>query len=106
LQLVTVDPSTALVRFLNLALPRSFNLRDLFKVFQGMLMAAPSTCASKDALLRLWVHESCRLFHDRLICDDDKKYFKTMLAELVTKHGLGATFDDLFVSRCGAVWGE
>lgn len=45
----------------------TFNLRDLSKVFQGTLMVAPSSCPSRDVLLRLWVHESCRVFHDRCV---------------------------------------
>lgn len=35
-----------------------------------------------------------------LINNEDKEYFKKMLAELVSKHGLGASYDDLFVNRC------
>lgn len=34
-----------------------------------------------------------------LINNEDKDYFKKMLAELVNKHGLGASYDDLFVNR-------
>lgn len=45
----------------------TFNLRDLSKVFQGLLMTTPGSCPSKDALVRLWVHESCRVFHDRCV---------------------------------------
>ena len=43
----------------------TFNLRDLSKVFQGLLMITPSTCQSKDVMVRLWLHEACRVFHDR-----------------------------------------
>jgi dynein heavy chain, axonemal len=65
-----------------------------------MLMITPGNCQSKEALLRLWVHESCRVFHDRLINLEDKTYFKHMLAELITKHGLGTeSYDDIFVKR-------
>ncbi|KAG2448089.1 hypothetical protein HYH02_007114 [Chlamydomonas schloesseri] len=75
----------------------TFNLRDLSKVFQGLLMITPSTCQSKDTLMRLWLHESCRVFHDRLINNEDKEYFKKMLVELINKHGLGnSSYDDLF----------
>ncbi|GFH16493.1 uncharacterized protein HaLaN_12919 [Haematococcus lacustris] len=77
----------------------TFNLRDLSKVFQGTLMVLPASCPSRDVMLRLWVHEASRVFHDRLINDEDKEYFKHMMAELITKHGLGATYDDLFTHR-------
>ena len=78
----------------------TFNLRDLSKVFQGLLMATPATCPAKDVLMRMWLHEACRVFHDRLINLEDKQYFKEMLCELVTKNGLGnAKYEDLFVHR-------
>eukprot|EP00959_Pyramimonas_sp_CCMP1952_P375303 7860479-Pyramimonas_sp.AAC.1 len=54
----------------------TFNMRDLSKVFQGLLMIRPNCCPNKDVLMRLWVHESCRVFHDRLINDEDKTYFQ------------------------------
>ena len=38
----------------------TFNLRDLSKVFQGTLMIQPGNCPSKDVMVRLWIHESCR----------------------------------------------
>lgn len=38
-------------------------------------------------------------FACRLISNEDKEYFKRMLAELVGKHGLGVAYDDLFVNR-------
>lgn len=44
----------------------TFNLRDVSKVFQGILMASPQTCNDKGIMLRLWIHECMRVFHDRL----------------------------------------
>ena len=80
----------------------TFNLRDLSKVFQGLLMLAPQNAKEKDTILRLWVHESMRVFHDRLICNEDKDYFKRMLADLVTqKFPMSPTYDELFVDRYG-----
>jgi dynein heavy chain len=34
-------------------------------VFQGLLQTSPTTCTSRDQLMRLWLHEACRVFHDR-----------------------------------------
>uniref|UniRef100_A0A9L0J1V5 Dynein axonemal heavy chain 1 n=1 Tax=Equus asinus TaxID=9793 RepID=A0A9L0J1V5_EQUAS len=51
----------------------TFNLRDLSKVFQGMLMANPVQ------LLRLWYHESCRVFRDRLVNQEDRNWFDKLL---------------------------
>ena len=49
-----------------------YNMRDLSKVFQGVLRADRQFVDSKDAMTRLWVHECFRVFHDRLIDDSDR----------------------------------
>jgi dynein heavy chain len=38
---------------------------------------------STTALVRLWGHEVLRVFHDRLIADDDRALFCRMLANIV-----------------------
>lgn len=71
----------------------TFNLRDLSKQFQGILMATPSTCNSKDALARLWLHEACRVFADRLICQEDRQQLQKMLVSLsVSMHACRRVF--------------
>ncbi|NXU12627.1 DYH1 protein, partial [Pardalotus punctatus] len=57
----------------------TFNLRDLSKVFQGMLMAEPSAVENKEHLLRLWYHESCRVFRDRLVSEEDRTWFDSLM---------------------------
>ncbi|CAO2638238.1 Dynein axonemal heavy chain 1 [Lemmus lemmus] len=57
----------------------TFNLRDLSKVFQGMLMAEPAKVEDKVQLLRLWYHENCRVFRDRLVNEEDRKWFDELL---------------------------
>uniref|UniRef100_A0A8C5T8B7 Dynein axonemal heavy chain 1 n=1 Tax=Malurus cyaneus samueli TaxID=2593467 RepID=A0A8C5T8B7_9PASS len=68
----------------------TFNLRDLSKVFQGMLMAEPSTVQVKQ-LLRLWYHESCRVFRDRLVSDEDRTWFDKLMEEKM--EDFGTTFE-------------
>ena len=53
---------------------------------QGMLMASPKHCNSKQALVRLWLHESMRVFHARLIDEEDKSHFRSILLELMGKN--------------------
>ena len=38
-----------------------FNLRDVSKVFQGILMASPKSLPTPDQMAKLWVHECCRV---------------------------------------------
>ena len=56
-----------------------YNMRDLGKVFQGVLRADPQYVDSKDAMTRLWVHECFRVFHDRLIDEPDRAWFTKMM---------------------------
>jgi len=58
----------------------TYNLRDVSKVFQGMAQADKNFCKSKNDIIRLWGHECTRIFHDRLINEDDRNWFKDCLA--------------------------
>eukprot|EP01012_Entosiphon_sulcatum_P032728 TRINITY_DN4157_c0_g3_i1.p1 TRINITY_DN4157_c0_g3~~TRINITY_DN4157_c0_g3_i1.p1 ORF type:complete len:4135 (-),score=940.22 TRINITY_DN4157_c0_g3_i1:62-12466(-) len=64
----------------------TFNLRDLSKVIQGMLMISPDHCLDRQALSRLWIHECSRVFHDRLIDGEDRKWWWSMLGGILAKH--------------------
>ena len=59
----------------------TFNLRDVSKVIQGMLMVQPRDCQSPDVLAKLWANECCRVFHDRLVDRTDKLWFTEALVE-------------------------
>ncbi|XP_014851660.1 PREDICTED: dynein heavy chain 1, axonemal [Poecilia mexicana] len=65
----------------------TFSFRDLSKVFQGILMAEAYTIKDKVELLRLWYHESCRVFRDRLVCVSDRDWFSTLLRVFIDKFG-------------------
>ena len=78
----------------------TFNLRDLSKVMQGILLIIPQNCKEKDVMTRLWVHETMRVFHDRLISVEDKDYYKKMCSDLVKKNFPGGPdYADLFENR-------
>ncbi|KAJ1633354.1 dynein heavy chain and region D6 of dynein motor-domain-containing protein [Pavlovales sp. CCMP2436] len=53
-----------------------FNLRDLSRVFHGIFMCNASTVKDEHTLLALWKHEAMRVFSDRLVNADDKKWFE------------------------------
>ncbi|XP_067287631.1 dynein axonemal heavy chain 1 isoform X1 [Pseudorasbora parva] len=65
----------------------TFNLRDLSKVFQGILMAEAAKIENKIQLLQLWYHESCRVFQDRLVSDEDRKWFDQLLHTHIQEFG-------------------
>ncbi|XP_044147930.1 LOW QUALITY PROTEIN: dynein axonemal heavy chain 14 [Bufo gargarizans] len=59
----------------------TFNLRDLFKVLQGLFQASESITITKDMAAQLLVHETTRVFHDRLVDAGDREIFYQCLSE-------------------------
>jgi len=65
----------------------TFNLRDPAKMVQGMLMVNVKTdLTDSESLTRLWLHETCRQFHDRLVKPEDRSWFNTTVAEQMNIH--------------------
>ncbi|XP_075430348.1 dynein axonemal heavy chain 1 isoform X2 [Ascaphus truei] len=71
----------------------TFNLRDLSKVFQGMLMAEPAKIEDTLQLLRLWYHEGCRVFQDRLVNEEDRDWFDDLMQGRMQE--FGASFQEV-----------
>ena len=75
----------------------TFNLRDISKVFQGLLMIRPRKCQTAETFARLWVHECQRIFYDRFINNEDQDWFKKVALEQVSRHlKVSATEEDYF----------
>ena len=64
----------------------TFNLRDISKVFQGILMIRSRKCTEQETMIRLWIHECQRIFYDRLINQDDQSWFKKTILDLCGRH--------------------
>jgi dynein heavy chain len=64
-----------------------FNIRDVAKVIQGILMAKKSTVYSPEGMARLWVHECQRVFADRFVRTktNDEQKFRDLLAQKMTE---------------------
>ena len=60
-----------------------YNLRDISKVFQGVAKATHQSFKDENDFLRLWIHECMRVFQDRLINNEDRKFFEELLKGLV-----------------------
>ncbi|KAH8073158.1 dynein light chain binding protein [Aureococcus anophagefferens] len=63
----------------------TFNLRDLAKVFQGVLMGNAKMIDQADGVVRLWVHELKRVFEDRLTTTQDHEWFMGHVESTVAK---------------------
>ncbi|GLD91835.1 hypothetical protein PINS_up000368 [Pythium insidiosum] len=63
-----------------------FNLRDMAKVVQGLLLGDKNVVTSRDCMLRLWIHESMRVFSDRLTTHEDRQTFKQKIDDLLGIH--------------------
>ena len=78
----------------------TFNLRDLSKVFQGVLSLRVQHCPNTTIYSRLWAHECQRVFADRLIDTTDKTTFNEWLYEfLKRKFGMDWDFEEIFVKK-------
>ncbi|KAE8744396.1 hypothetical protein FOCC_FOCC009000 [Frankliniella occidentalis] len=72
-----------------------FNLRDISKVFQGLLRSHKDYQNTTNSLLRLWVHECFRVFSDRLVDKKDHDIFYDFVNDI-----LGKYFEQTFHSVC------
>eukprot|EP00854_Cymbomonas_tetramitiformis_P003631 gene3631-4564_t len=64
----------------------TFNLRDVAKVMQGVTSTHDGAIADGVVLTKLWLHESLRIFHDRLISDEDQTMFYQVLRTAIPRH--------------------
>jgi dynein heavy chain len=77
-----------------------FNMRDVSKVFQGILMTQPQAVPDSQVFTKLWLHECQRVFHDRLIDDTDRQFFKDLAQELLrTKFKENWSQEELFTTN-------
>ncbi|XP_025190774.1 dynein heavy chain 7, axonemal [Melanaphis sacchari] len=49
-----------------------FNIRDISKVTNGILMFRKESFSNRKVFVRLWVHEVMRVFYDRLVDENDR----------------------------------
>ncbi|KAJ8964946.1 hypothetical protein NQ314_004501 [Rhamnusium bicolor] len=63
-----------------------FNLRDISKIFQGLLRSHKDYQNDKPSILKLWIHESFRVFFDRLIDESDREWFMNQMNDQLGRH--------------------
>jgi len=64
----------------------TFNLRDVSKVFQGVMSVDAESLKEPVDLVRLWTHESTRVFCDRLIDLKDSEWFEALMGSQIVEH--------------------
>ncbi|XP_061590629.1 dynein axonemal heavy chain 5-like [Cololabis saira] len=79
-----------------------FNLRDLSRIWQGVLTVTSAVCQSSSLLAALFHHECCRVIADRFIDMNDRQTFSSIMEKITTEdHGNALTehpqWDSYFV---------
>eukprot|EP00931_Biecheleriopsis_adriatica_P101533 TRINITY_DN7664_c0_g1_i1.p1 TRINITY_DN7664_c0_g1~~TRINITY_DN7664_c0_g1_i1.p1 ORF type:complete len:4295 (+),score=1011.97 TRINITY_DN7664_c0_g1_i1:399-12887(+) len=59
-----------------------FNIRHMSGVFSGLLKAKPSEFADAEKFVLLWIHESERIYGDRLVSVSDLKKLRQIMEKL------------------------
>uniref|UniRef100_A0A2I3HRY0 Dynein axonemal heavy chain 9 n=1 Tax=Nomascus leucogenys TaxID=61853 RepID=A0A2I3HRY0_NOMLE len=67
-----------------------FNLRDFANIFQGILFSSVECVKSTQDLIRLYLHESNRVYRDKMVEEKDFDLFDKIQTEVLKK-----TFDDI-----------
>uniref|UniRef100_A0A7N6A444 Dynein heavy chain 9, axonemal n=1 Tax=Anabas testudineus TaxID=64144 RepID=A0A7N6A444_ANATE len=62
-----------------------FNLRDLSNIFQGILFCTGECLKAPQDLLKIFLHESCRVYRDKLVEEQDFQVFDKLQADTVKK---------------------
>lgn len=60
-----------------------FNLRDLSRIYNGLVLTTPERFQTVGQLVRVWRNEATRVISDRLIEEDDKKIVHENMKRLV-----------------------
>ena len=76
----------------------TFNLRDLSRVFMGIVRANKDEVKDQKQLIRLWGHEMSRVFFDRMINAEDREWFDSTLAK-VAENYLKVRIEDISLHK-------
>lgn len=61
----------------------TYNLRDVSKIFQGISKSNAKAIVKEEDMIKLWAHECLRVFQDRLISQDDRDIFQTLISDIM-----------------------
>ncbi|KAE8635010.1 hypothetical protein XENTR_v10002490 [Xenopus tropicalis] len=63
-----------------------FNLRDLSRVYNGLVLTTPERFQTVAQMVRVWRNENLRVFHDRLVNEEDKLVVQGHIKHLIEEH--------------------
>ncbi|XP_069727356.1 dynein axonemal heavy chain 10 [Phaenicophaeus curvirostris] len=63
-----------------------FNLRDLSRVYNGLILTTPERFQTVTQMVRVWRNECLRVFHDRLINEADKALVQGHIKKLIEEN--------------------
>uniref|UniRef100_A0A8B9QA73 Dynein axonemal heavy chain 10 n=1 Tax=Apteryx owenii TaxID=8824 RepID=A0A8B9QA73_APTOW len=63
-----------------------FNLRDLSRVYNGLILTTPERFQTVAQMVRVWRNECLRVFHDRLINEADKALVQGHVKHLIEEN--------------------
>ncbi|XP_064378089.1 dynein axonemal heavy chain 10 [Dromaius novaehollandiae] len=63
-----------------------FNLRDLSRVYNGLILTTPERFQTVTQMVRVWRNECLRVFHDRLINEVDKALVQGHIKHLIEEN--------------------
>ena len=63
-----------------------FNLRDLSRIWEGMLNVAGEEVDTRKLALALWKHECTRVIADRFTNEADRKWFEKAVTKVIEGH--------------------
>jgi dynein heavy chain len=62
-----------------------FNVRHISNIFGGILMSQPNQFVDQERVVRLWLHESERIYCDRLVTEANVQTYKNLAFDTVKK---------------------
>merc|ERR1719191_1794985 len=63
-----------------------FNMRELSRIFQGVMETPHNSIPDENRLISLWKHECTRVFADKLSRQQDKEFVDKTLSEFMYEH--------------------
>ncbi|KAI0228083.1 Dynein heavy chain 2, axonemal [Lamellibrachia satsuma] len=82
-----------------------FNLRDISRIFQGLMRIRKTYHDTRVTITRLWIHECFRVFSDRLNDSKDNEAFVFLLSEKLAQY-FDQTYHNICPNRQPPIFGK